>query len=277
MELYESTYNEKQHFSFGKNWKNFLTTLNEERIENAKKSLVDFLGGEDNIRGKSFVDIGCGSGLFSLAAVLLGASRVVSVDVDQFSVECARYLREKQNNPAHWEIKEGSALDQNFINSLGKFDVVYSWGVLHHTGNMYAALGNVSQLISPKGVFFLAIYNRNKTRLREGTSEFWVKMKRFYNSCGSIEKRIITYLYISYFVAGLIILGRNPVTYIRNYKSNRGMNWYNDIVDWLGGHPYEFASPDEMVNFFGERGLGCKKMIYRDGIGCSEYLLMKCE
>lgn len=277
MELYESTYSERKHFSFGKNWQAFLTTLNEERIENAKKSLVDFLGGEANIRGKSFVDVGCGSGLFSFAAVLLGASRVVSIDVDKFSIECVRHLCEKLNNPAHWEIKEGSALDKDFIGNLGTFDIVYSWGVLHHTGNMYAALGNVTQLIVPKGVFYLAIYNRNRTRLREGTSEFWVKMKRFYNSAGSIEKKIITYLYIAYFIVGLVVLGRNPIAYIKTYKSNRGMNWYNDIVDWLGGYPYEFARPDEMVNFFGKREFVCKKMIYRDGIGCSEYLFVKCE
>lgn len=272
---YETTYKNKNHFSFGKNWQDFLKSLNDEKIENAKKSLVDFLGSKEEIKNKTFVDIGCGSGLFSLAAYRLGASKIVSVDADEFSIACTRYLRKKESDPKNWEIKQGSALDENFIESLGQFDIVYSWGVLHHTGNMYSALSNTSTIVSPQGVFYLAIYNRNNNRLKEGTSNFWLRLKRFYNRSGVLVKKFMEYMYISYFFLGLLILLKNPFEYIKEYKSNRGMNWRNDIIDWLGGYPYEFAGPDEIINFFGNKDLLCKKLTYREGIGCSEYLFIK--
>lgn len=274
-ETYEDNYKNLKHFSFGKNWQDFLKSLNDERIENAKKSLVDFLGGEEKIKGKTFVDIGCGSGLFSLAAYKLGAAKVVSVDVDEFSISCAKYLGEKEGNPENWEIKQGSALDENFIRSLGQFDIVYSWGVLHHTGDMYSALKNVSSLINPEGVFYLAIYNRNKNRLKEGTSNLWLMLKKAYNESNFLVKKVMEYVYIAYFFIGLLVMLKNPLKYIREYKSNRGMNWRNDIIDWLGGYPYEFAGPDEIINFFGKRKLLCKKLTYREGTGCSEYLLKR--
>jgi len=274
-ETYEDNYKNLKHFSFGKNWQDFLKSLNDERIENAKKSLVDFLGGEEKIKGKTFVDIGCGSGLFSLAAYKLGAAKVVSVDVDEFSIACVKHLKEKNGNPQNWEIKQGSALDENFIKSLGQFDIVYSWGVLHHTGDMYSALKNVSSLINPEGVFYLAIYNRNKNRLKEGTSNLWLMLKKAYNESNFLVKKVMEYVYIAYFFIGLLVMLKNPLKYIREYKSNRGMNWRNDIIDWLGGYPYEFAGPDEIINFFGKRKLLCKKLTYREGTGCSEYLLKR--
>lgn len=275
LEKYESIYKKVRSFSFGKNWQDFLKALDDERIENAKISLVDFLGGEEKIKDKTFVDIGCGSGLFSLAAYKLGAAKVVSVDVDEFSIACVKHLKEKNGNSQNWEIKQGSALDEDFIKSLGQFDIVYSWGVLHHTGDMYSALNNASIMINPQGVFYLAIYNRNKNRLKEGTSNLWVKLKRTYNGSGAVTKKLMAYLYIAYFFVGLLILFKNPLKYIRGYKSNRGMNWRNDIIDWLGGYPYEFAGPDEIVNFFGKKDILCKKINYREGIGCSEYFLKR--
>lgn len=275
MNTYEKTYKRKNHFSFGRNWQDFLKTLNNEKIDEAKKSLVDFLGGEENIKGKTFVDIGCGSGLFSFAAYKLGASKVVSFDVDDFSIACVTYLREKGNNPANWEIKKGSALDKDLLNSLGKFDIVYSWGVLHHTGKMYQALRNTSNLLANKGIFYLAIYNNYKTSFHGGTSLFWLKIKRIYNHSGFVIKKIITFLYVSYYIIALLILFKNPVKYVRNYKSNRGMSWLYDVYDWLGGYPYEFAGPDEIINFFGPMGIVCKKLTFRDGLGCNEFLLIK--
>lgn len=275
LEKYESIYKKVRSFSFGKNWQDFLKALDDERIENAKISLVDFLGGEEKIKDKTFVDIGCGSGLFSLAAYKLGAAKVVSVDVDEFSVACTNHLREKEKNPQNWEIKQGSALDESFIKSLGQFDIVYSWGVLHHTGDMYSALKNVSSLINPEGVFYLAIYNRNKNRLKEGTSNLWIRIKRTYNESSFIVKKVMEYVYIVYFFMGSLLMLRNPLKQIKEHGSDRGMNWYNDVIDWLGGHPYEFAGPDEIINFFGKRNILCKKLIYREGIGCNEYLLKR--
>lgn len=273
-EIYEDIYKKSNHFGFGKNWQNFLKSLDNEKIEEAKKSMVEFLGGENNIKGKTFIDIGCGSGLFSYAAFKLGAKKVVSVDVDEFSVACAKYLKEKEKNPDNWEIKQGSALDENFIKSLGQFDIVYSWGVLHHTGNMYKALENIIILLGKQGYLYIAIYNKFIFSWRGGTSRTWLKIKKLYNNVNLIGKKIIESIFIFYCITILLLRFHNPISYIKKYRNNRGMNWYHDIVDWLGGYPYEFAGPEEIINFFGAKGYYCKKLFFRNGTGCNEFLFV---
>ncbi|GAB1446102.1 class I SAM-dependent methyltransferase [Flammeovirgaceae bacterium] len=276
MDTYEESYKESKHFSFGKNWKNFIKSLNAEKIKEAEKSILEFLGGEGNesICGKTFVDIGCGSGLFSLAAYRLGAKSVVSVDIDESSLFCVKHLKEKAGNPPNWNIQSGSVLDGRFIKALGQFDIVYSWGVLHHTGNMYKALEHVQHLVNNGGLLYLALYNRHMIRFRGGTSKFWSKIKETYNHSGAMMKQLFNVSFMAYGILGMIIRGRNPYKAIREYRSNRGMTWYNDRIDWLGGYPYEYASVEEIVSYYGARGFLCKNIKARDGIGCNEFLFV---
>lgn len=274
-ELYEQTYRNANHFSFGKNWQHFLKQANETHLKEAEQSLIRFLGSPEAIKGKTFVDIGCGSGLFSLAAYRLGASRIVSVDIDAFSLSCAQHLHKKENSPKNWEIQQGSALDEKFLVSLGTFDIMYSWGVLHHTGDMYRAFENIVQLTHPGSLIYVAIYNKNIRRKREGTSRFWLRIKKLYNRSDSVTKKCIANAYMGYFLLGLLAHGKNPFQYVRSYRSTRGMDWYHDILDWLGGYPYEYAAPDEVINAFGAKGFGCTHLLYRDNIACSEYLFKR--
>lgn len=273
-ELYEDSYKNPKHFSFGKNWQSFLRHLSEESIQEAEKSLLDFLDGKENVSGKTFVDVGCGSGLFSLAAYRLGAAKVVSIDIDDASVACVKSLRRKEKYPENWVIMTGSALDTNFLHSLGTFDIVYSWGVLHHTGNMYQALENVTRLTRPGSRLYIALYNDNQ-RVLEGSSRFWLQAKKIYNGCGSIEKKILQALYVAYYIMGLALNGVNPYLYIKNYRSLRGMSFMTDIKDWLGGYPYEYASSEEIVSYFAERQFKCLKTKPARSIGCNEFLFCK--
>lgn len=148
-----------ERFEFGANWARFLKELNAERIEAAEKSLCDMLKVRD-LQGKRFLDVGSGSGLFSLAARRLGAS-VYSFDYDPKSVSCTRELKNRSfPEDSQWIIEEGSALDSDYLSKLGKFDVVYSFGVLHHTGAMWEALSNVASLVTVGGgLLYIAIYN----------------------------------------------------------------------------------------------------------------------
>jgi 2-polyprenyl-6-hydroxyphenyl methylase/3-demethylubiquinone-9 3-methyltransferase len=176
--------NNNLKFSFGKNWENFIKNyLNNERIDEAKKALTNFLG-INSFNGKTFLDIGCGSGLHSFAAYKLKAKKIVSFDIDPFSVECTKYFFKIAGEPKNWKIYQGSILDKKFIQKLGKFDIVYSWGVLHHTGDMWNAIKNAASLVKKNGLFYIAIYNKVDawgiwSDGRFGPSSFWQKEKNF--------------------------------------------------------------------------------------------------
>jgi 2-polyprenyl-6-hydroxyphenyl methylase/3-demethylubiquinone-9 3-methyltransferase len=241
-------------FAFGRNWQTFLTHFDEERAAAAASSLTEFLNAPD-LRDKTFVDIGCGSGLFSYAAFKLGAQRIVSFDVDPFSVECCRFLRNKAGNPAIWQVMEGSVLDVDFLHTLGTFDVVYSWGVLHHTGRMWDAIENAARMVEPGGYYYIALYN--KILSRNGSVSwihpFWLKIKRAYNSYPALGTYVLEPLAMAAYLGLVLARLENPITHVRNYKSHRGMSWKTDATDWLGGYPYEFATVEEVFKFVKQR------------------------
>lgn len=236
----------QMRYGFGKNWQRFLDSLDKERIESAQASLTEFIK-LDDLRSKSFLDIGCGSGLFSYAAFNLGASPIVSFDYDPFSVECCRYLYQKVSQPANWKIFQGSILDQDLTQKLGQFDVVYSWGVLHHTGDMWQAITNAASLVKKEGgLFYFAIYHKKGGLLG---ADFWLQIKKLYNSVPKILQYVLEFFYlIAFFIAELLKL-KNPVKTLKEHRANRGMDWQTDMRDWLGGYPYEFATVEEIIEF----------------------------
>jgi 2-polyprenyl-6-hydroxyphenyl methylase/3-demethylubiquinone-9 3-methyltransferase len=261
-------------FSFGKNWKRFLTSLDEDRVRLAEESLAEFLNQSD-LRGRSFLDVGCGSGLFSQAALNLGADRIVSFDADPFSVECCKYMRTRANSPEHWEIHEGSVLDRTFLGSLGTFDIVYAWGVLHHTGKMWEAIGNSAELVAAEGLYYIALYN--KIVARDGGPSwihpFWLTVKRTYNGHPAVGKYLLEPLALGAYLGMVLARLENPVTHIRNYRSNRGMSWRTDATDWLGGYPFEVAAPEAVSRFFRNRGLVLDRVKTAGGqLGCNEFV-----
>jgi 2-polyprenyl-3-methyl-5-hydroxy-6-metoxy-1,4-benzoquinol methylase len=265
---------DRQRFEFGENWKRFLTLLNEERIEQAVTSLKTMLT-VDDLDGKSFLDIGSGSGLFSLAAKRLGA-RVVSFDYDPQSVACTRELKARYfKDDKDWVIQAGSVLDRAYLKSLGQFDVVYSWGVLHHTGDLWTALGNVSANIAPKGKLFIAVYND-----QGGASRRWHTVKKIYNRLPSYLKSGFAFLvYLPLELRSFLIhlvRGEPQVyfSYISNYsrESSRGMSWWHDKIDWIGGYPFEVAKPEQIFDFYKKRGYSLTALKTYNGLACNEFV-----
>ncbi|HXY09599.1 MAG TPA: class I SAM-dependent methyltransferase [Terriglobales bacterium] len=265
-----------ERFPFGKNWQRFLKYLTEERIAEAEKSLRTMLEVED-LRGKSFLDIGCGSGLFSLAAMRLGASKVHSFDFDPDSVDCVqelkrRYFATEQN----WTIQQGSVLDPRFLSTLRPFDVVYSWGVLHHTGNMWQALENVIPCVGSHGKLFIGLYND-----QDVISTFWTKIKKQYNH-GPVWRLLIVSVFtpliaVMFSVKDVFFLQKNPLSRYREYKRSRGMAWSTDLLDWLGGYPFEVARPEAVFDFVRARGFEMVKL-KTAGItwGINEFVFVEC-
>ena len=270
---FEQEVKQGDRFRFGENWQRFLSVLDDERIGEAEKSLKQMLEVED-LHGKSFIDIGSGSGLFSLAAHRLGA-KVHSFDYDPQSVACTQELKQRYfPDDSNWTIKQGSALDTDYVKSLGQFDIVYSWGVLHHTGAMWKALENASLLVANKGLLFIAIYND-----QGGKSKRWRRVKELYCS-GIFGKTVVSSLFVPYFILkGLakdIFQGKNPVTRYSEYKKSRGMSRIHDWFDWLGGLPFEVAKPEEIFSFYHARGFELKKMTTcGGGLGCNQFIFSK--
>ena len=146
-------------FQFGRNWTGFVRrNLNEQRIETARKHILDFLKRED-LKGLDFLDIGSGSGIHSAAAFAAGAGEICSFDFDPKSVAATTVVRARTGNPASWRVIRGDVLDDDLMNSLGTWTFVYSWGVLHHTGDVWHALENASRAVANHGLFYVALYS----------------------------------------------------------------------------------------------------------------------
>lgn len=260
-------------FEFGKNWKRFLELVDDKRIQLAKRSLQDMLECE-TLEGRRFLDVGSGSGLFSLAARSLGAT-VHSFDYDPESVACARVLRARYRpGDEAWTIERGDVLDDEYLHRLGTFNVVYSWGVLHHTGDMWRALGNVVKLVEPGGQLFVALYND-----QGGASKRWARIKKMYVHGSKFRRFLIVFGVLIFFeTRGLLIsISRfeNPFSQsmIKRRENDRGMSKYRDLVDWVGGFPFQVSKPDEVFEFVHKRGFWLTGLKTRGGRhGCNEYV-----
>lgn len=262
-------------FAFGGNWSRFLPMLDDDRIRQAEQSLCDMLDVKD-LQGKRFLDIGSGSGLFSLAARGLGAT-VHSFDYDPQSVACTDELKQRYfPGDPDWKVDHGSVLDRDYLGSLGQWDVVYSWGVLHHTGNLSQALDNVSNLTCEGGSLYVAIYND-----QGWASGLWLKVKKTYNRLPRGLRWLILWpaavrLWGPTTIRDLVA-GRPFYTW-RNYSklSLRGMSARRDIVDWVGGLPFEVAPPEQIFNFFRDRGFRLERLkTCAGGHGCNEFVFKK--
>lgn len=265
----------EERFAFGRNWSNFLKVLSEDRIRHAELSLKRAFECDD-LAGQRFLDIGSGSGLFSLAARRLGA-QVHSFDYDADSVACTEELRARYYpNDPDWRVERGSALDRQYLVSLGPFDVVYSWGVLHHTGAMWRALEYAQIPVAPGGRLLVALYND-----MGGKSRRWRTIKRWYTHVP--EPLQATYAILVSAPNELKLLARalmrgRPAEYLAFWTERhrrRGMSRWHDIVDWVGGYPYEVARPDEVFNFFRRHGFVLDGLTIGGGLGCSEFVFTR--
>ena len=264
-------------FGFGKNWSHFLRVLNDERIEEAERSLRQMLGIND-LAGKSFLDVGSGSGLFSLAARRLGA-RVHSFDFDPHSVACTAELKRRYfPEDPQWKVESGSALDSSYLKRLGRFDVVYAWGVLHHTGAMWQALENVEPAVTSGGKLFIAIYND-----QHHWSGVWTAIKKLYVRLPPVLRvpytaALMVFMQAKTALGSLLTL--QPQRFIHSWtqygRTSRGMSRWHDMIDWIGGYPFEVAKPEQIFDFYRAKGFVLLKLkTCAGGKGCNEFVFQR--
>ena len=245
-----------------RNWRNYRQTLTDADVRAMQMSLQDWLG-TGELQGKGVVDIGSGSGLSATALWKQGVASLLTFDFDPHSVAATEKAAEDCGAPENWNNKHGSILDRDFVAELGSFDIVHSWGVLHHTGNMWEALENAIGLLSPGGRLLISLYAAGPRY-----PDHLELKQRFNQASDQVKESMIRQRLEPY----LAEFDCQTIDELRSSRRERGMSIYYDVVDWLGGLPYEVAWSSEVLGFCGARGLEPCRVMQRGEGGCSEYL-----
>lgn len=264
----------ESHFAFGENWCAFAELVTEEHIATAVTSLERLLP-RDQLEGRRMLDIGCGSGLSMLSALRLGAAHVEGVDIDPSSVRAAKAVLGRFYADGPWQVEECSVFDLPRKRVHG-YDIVHSWGVLHHTGAMWQAIDAACSLVAPQGLLCIALYRKTPV------CRLWKAEKWVYTNAPGWVQALIRGMFKGAFVCGLLVTGRSPRKYFDEYKTARGMDWHHDVHDWLGGYPYESVTPEELSKFLGERGFAVERCFEKRaaafglfGSHCDEFVARK--
>ena len=263
-----------RHFNFGNNWAKYVKKIDDSNLNQAIVDLIRLLG-MDDLSGKTVIDIGSGSGLHSAALYSLNPLSLESVDYDLDSVVTTKNLLLSLNFPASINVRQADILDKNSFPGK-KYDVVYSWGVLHHTGDLDLALKNSASLVENGGILAIAVYRKTFF------CKFWKIEKRIYSKSPILIQNIVFLSYVLSLAIRFSIMNIGKfLNYLKNYKVNRGMSFYTDVYDWLGGYPYESISPEELRSRM--KALGFQELrsfthasgLGLFGSGCDEFVFSK--
>lgn len=233
-------------YDFGRNWSEYSSVITSEEIGSAVDGVTSLF---PDVHKKEVLDIGCGSGIHTLAFLTLGAAKVTCIDYDQDSVNTAERVLNTFYSGNNYQVFRGDILnkDGHWFSEGKQYDIVYSWGVLHHTGDMWKAIDNVSEFTKVGGKFSIALY------IKTPLCKFWKIEKRYYSRYKPLRS-IIKIPFSIALILGYMLLKKKPPSEILNdHSTKRGMSFFHDIDDWLGGYPYESVDEQELLRFMENR------------------------
>ncbi|HEY8572869.1 class I SAM-dependent methyltransferase [Phenylobacterium sp.] len=216
------------HFAFGENWKSFASTIDRDRIAKSDAGVRKLFDPSD-LEGKRVIDIGCGSGLPALSLLRAGAAHVTCIDIDPNSVAATKTTLGRFAPADRWSAEVASVFELT-----GEFDVVHSWGVLHHTGDMWRAIDRAKSLVKPGGLLALALYEKSPF------CGMWKVEKAIYSKSPALIQKAVAAAYNGLLWTYYKATGKSPPT------PERGMDVQHDVHDWLGGYPYESCTLEEL-------------------------------
>jgi len=263
---------DKKHFAFGENWDLYSRQIDSRHIENSKK---DFIGLThlDCLEGMKVLDIGSGSGIHSLSMMLLGCKNLVSLDYDFDSVSTTKRVLSGKIFKGDYQVIQADILKHIPELDGHTFDLVYSWGVLHHTGDMMKGIDESVRYVKPGGLIALALYRKTLF------CSFWKIEKFIYSKSPKLLQRVVQKSYELVFALHTYLkTGQTFGSYKHDYLQKRGMEFSRDVHDWLGGYPYESIDPKYLIQYMQLMGFSlvnsniAKKQIGILGSGCDEFL-----
>jgi 2-polyprenyl-6-hydroxyphenyl methylase/3-demethylubiquinone-9 3-methyltransferase len=199
----------KRRFAFGKNWLSYTKrSLNGPRLTKAVEAFERLFAGIE-LKGRSFLDVGFGQGLTTAIAASKGC-KVMAIDIDPDNIKALQTTAEALGlDPSLIQVQVASILDESLVARYqDHFDIVHSWGVLHHTGQMETAIANTCRMVRRGGYLIIAIYNRH------WSSPFWKGVKYTYNICpGPIQRLMVLVFYPIVYTAKWLVTGKDPYEY----------------------------------------------------------------
>ena len=202
-----------------------------------------------DIEGKSVLDAGCGTGIFSIIFARNGAASVLGIDISEGSLETAKALKTK------FDLENASFQKQDMLDlpfADESFDIVWAWGTVHHTTDPFKAMSELIRVLRAEGSILLAVYTRTRvTFLHEIIRKALVRTPR--KTWKALSK--------------ILALVLSPVVYFfkKREKSRKGEKLEELIMDWYFVPIRHYYYPEEIKVFLEEQGFTIEKYLPASG------------
>jgi ubiquinone biosynthesis O-methyltransferase len=201
------------------------------------------------VKGKTVLDAGCGTGVFSIIFARNGAAKVTGIDISPGSLDTARSLK-KKFGLANAEFRQQDMLRLPFASA--SFDIVWAWGTVHHTTDPLGAIAELIRVLKPGGSLFLAIYKRtNVTWVHEIVRKTMIRTPRW--SWNSLAK------------AGALALSPIVFLFKKRQKSRKGEKLSELILDWYFVPIRHYYRPEEIRSFLEARKFKIENYLAHSG------------